>query len=104
MRELFGRFLIIQGSLPELVLKLEDAIGLWEMSAVPRLLCAVDESLNIPTVKASLMHIIEAVKSEPRVPDLSPEFIADGTFRDWPVLQIMKKAATMHKLADLKEA
>ena len=34
LRELFGRFLIIQGSHPELVPKLEDAIGEFEMSAV----------------------------------------------------------------------
>ena len=33
-RELFGRFLIIQGSRPELIPKLEDAIGEFEMSAV----------------------------------------------------------------------
>ena len=39
-RELFGRFLIIQGSRPELVPKLEDVIA--EMSAAPRLLFAVD--------------------------------------------------------------
>ena len=34
-RELFGRFLIIQGSRPELVPKLEDATSQFEMSAVP---------------------------------------------------------------------
>ena len=57
------------------------------------------------------MHTNEAAKSEPRVPDLPPDDIADGAFRDlalvidaMPVLQIMKKAATMHTLADLKEA
>ena len=62
-------------------------------------------------MKASLMHIIEAAKSEPRVPDLPPYDIADLAFRDWaivvdamPVLQIMKNTATMHTLADLKEA
>ena len=35
---------IIQGSRPGLVLNLEDAIGLWEMSAVPWLLCAAGRS------------------------------------------------------------
>ena len=57
-REIFGRFLIIQGSRPELVPKLEDAIGEFEMSVVPRSLCVVDGSLYIPTDKASLMHVI----------------------------------------------
>ena len=67
------------------------------MSAVQRPLCAVDGSLHIPTVKASLMHVIEAGKSEPRLPDLALDDIADGTLRDWaqvvdaiPVLQSMK--------------
>ena len=58
-RELFGRFLIIQGSRPELVPNLEDKIGEFEMSAVPQSLCTVDGSLYIPTEKASLMHVIE---------------------------------------------
>ncbi len=40
--ELLGRFLIIQGSQPELVPKLEETIGKYEMSVVPRSLCAVD--------------------------------------------------------------
>ena len=77
----------------------------------PRSLCAVDGSLFIPTVKASLIHIVEAAKSEPCVPDLPPDDIADDALRDlalvidaMPVLQNMKKAATMHTLADLKEA
>ena len=35
-RELFGWFLIIQGGRPELVPKLEDAIGEFEMSEVQR--------------------------------------------------------------------
>ena len=34
-RELFGRFLIIQGSRPELVPKHEDATSEFKMSAVP---------------------------------------------------------------------
>ena len=50
-------------------------------------------------------------KSEPCVSDLPPDDIADGGFRDRAqvvdavaVLQIMKKIATMHTFADLKEA
>ena len=81
------------------------------MSAVPRLLYAVDGSLYIPTEKASLMHAIEVAKSEPRVPDLPPDVIADCAFRDralkidaMAVLQSMKKTATMRTFADLKEA
>ena len=80
------------------------------MSAVPRSRCAVDGSLYIPTVKAGLMHIIEAAKAKPRVTDLHPDDIADFAFRDralvvdaLPVLQNMKNTATIHILADLRE-
>lgn len=64
-RELLGRFLIIQGSRPSLVPKLEETIGEFEMSVVPRSLCAVDGTLYIPTDKASLMHAVENAKAEP---------------------------------------
>ena len=57
-RELLGRFLLIQGSRPSLVPKLEVTIGEYEMSTVPRSLFAVDGSLYIPTDKASLIHAV----------------------------------------------
>lgn len=50
-RELLGRFLIVQGSRPDLVPKLEEITGECEMSIVPRSPCAVDRSLYIPTDK-----------------------------------------------------
>ena len=79
-----------------------------EMSVVPRSLCAVDGSLYIPTDKASLMHVIEAAKSEPRVPDLPETTAIDYRDRALAVdamaeLQSMKKTPTMRTLADLKE-
>ena len=56
-------------------------------------------------------HVIEVAKSEPRVPDLPPDDIADGAFRDralevdaMAVLQSMKKTATIHTLADVFDA
>ena len=79
------------------------------MSADPGSLCTADGSILIPTEKASLMHVIEAAKSEPCVPDL-PHDIADGAFRDqalvveaMAVIHSMKKNATMRTLADLEE-
>ena len=54
------------------------------------------------------MHVIEATKSEP---DLPPDDIAEGAFRDRPqvvdamaVVQSMKKTTDMRTLSDLKEA
>ena len=46
-RELRCRFLIIQGSRPEFVPKLVETIAEYEMSVVPRSLCAVNGSLYI---------------------------------------------------------
>ena len=63
-RQLFGRFLIIQGSRPELVPKLEETIGQFEMSVVPRSLFAVDGTLYIPSDKSSLMNILEGFKTD----------------------------------------
>lgn len=64
-RELLEWFLIIQGSRPEVVPKLEETIGDFEMSAVPCALCAVDGSLYIPTDKASLLHALEGTEQNP---------------------------------------
>ena len=63
-RDLFGRFLIILGSRPGLVPKLEETIGEFEMSVVPRSLCAVDGSLLVPQDKSKLMHAIEDARND----------------------------------------
>ena len=47
-RELLGRFLTIQESSPELVPRLEETIGEYEMAGVPRSLCTVDGYLYFP--------------------------------------------------------
>ena len=114
-RELLGRFLIIQGSRPSLVPKLEETIGEYEMSIVPRSLCAVDGTLYIPTDEASLMHAVEDAKAEPLEVVPQPDLIQE----DLPgiqqpvkvlivdtmgVLQSMRKTPTMLKLADLQDA
>ncbi|CAB3980183.1 Hypothetical predicted protein [Paramuricea clavata] len=111
-RELLGRLLIIQGSRPELVSKLEETIGKYEMSVVPCSLCAVDGSLYIPTNKASLMHAVEAVKARLLVQsaaflDVVPVtgcllrvLIVDAM----AVVQSMKKTPTMKNLSNLQEA
>ena len=109
-RELLGRFLIIQGSRPDFVPKLEETIGEYEMSVVPRSLCAVDGSLYIPADKSSLMHVIEGAKAQTiqsaPLLDIAPAgslhrvLIVDGM----AVLHSMKKTPTMRKLSDLQEA
>ena len=105
-RQLLGRFLIIQKSRPELVPKLEKAIGEYEMSMVPRSLCAVDGSLYIPADKASLMHAIEGAEAQTMPSATQPQtqpskvIIIDAM----AVLQSMTKTPTTQKLSDLQEA
>ena len=105
-REVFGRILKIQRSRKELVPKLEEIIGDYELSVVPRSLCAVDGSLYLPTDKASLMHSIEAIQSQ------HPESIASSPSEGQPtriiiidamgVLHSIKKGE-MKTIKDLKD-
>ena len=98
-RQLLGRFLIIQKSRPELVPKIEKAIGDYEMSVVPRSLCAIDGSLYIPTDKSSLLHAIEDAQGQAIPCDIPPPsqlpkvLIIDAM----AVLQAMKKSSTIKK-------
>lgn len=109
-RELFGRFLIIQGSRPELVPKFKETIGEYEMSVVPRSLCAVNGSLYIPTDKASLMHAIEEAKDELLQSD--PTFDRASMVHPPRVLivdamavgQSLEKTPTMRRLSVLQQA
>lgn len=110
-RELLGRFLIIQASRPSLVPKLEETIGEYEMSTMPRSLCAVDGSLFIPTDKASFMHAVEDARTEPQDDALQPELLhePDSSINvlivdAMGVLQGMKKTPSMLKLSDLQDA
>ena len=109
-RQLLGRFLIIQRSRPELVPKLEETIGDYEMSVVPRSLCAVDGSLYAPNDKSSLMHAIEQCSAQPlqsaQLPDIAPighahrVLVVDAM----AVLQSTKNTPAIQKLSDLQDA
>ena len=112
---MLGRFLIIQGSRPSLVPKLEETIGEYEMSVVPCSLCAVDGTLYIPTDKVSLMLAVEDAKAEPLEvvpqPDLMqedlpgiPQLVKVLIVDAMAVLQSMKKTPAMLKLAELQDA
>lgn len=104
-RQLLGRFLIIQGSRASFVPKLEETISKYEMSTVPRSICAVDGSLYIPTVKASLVHAVDNATVEPRggVAQQDPVQEKDSSVRvlivdSMGVLQSMRKTTAMLKL------
>ena len=92
-RTFLGRVLIIQSSRPELVPKLEEIIGDYELSVVPRSLCAVDGSLYLPTDKASLMHSIEAIQSQ------HPESIASSPSEGQPTrIIIIDAMGVLHSI------
>lgn len=111
-RQLLGRFLIIQRSRPQLVPKLEEMIGRYEMSVVPRSLCTVDGSLIVPKDKASLMHAIETVGvhgvdvpvttlDNPRMNTSLPKVLIVDAMA---VVQGMKKTAAIKTFAHLTDA
>ena len=87
----------IQSSRPELVPKLEEIIGDYELSVVPRSLCAVDGSLYLPTDKASLMHSIEAIQSQ------HPESIASSPSEGQPTrIIIIDAMGVLHSIKKVK--
>ena len=98
--EVLGRILIIQRSRPELVLKLEDIIGDFELSVAPHSLCAVDGSLYIPTDKASLIHTIVSVQAQQLEP--MPSSTPEGQLTRIKVIDTMGVLHTIKKSSDLK--
>ena len=105
--ELLGRFLIIQGSHPHLIPKLEETNGKYDMAMVPRSLCAGDGTLLLTADKANLMKALEDVTFQ-SLQDIQQDFIeedltqndsieeADATIKGliidaMAVLQCMKK-------------
>ena len=75
-RELLGRFLIIQGSRPHLVPKLEETIGQFEMAMVPRSLSAGGRTLLLTADKANLMKALEDVQAQ-SLHDIQQDFIEE---------------------------
>jgi hypothetical protein len=104
-RELLGRFLIIQQSRPELFPKLETVIGTYELSVVPRSLCAVDGSLYLPTDKAVLMHHVEnygnMLNSLPEPQESSRKVIIVDAMA---VMQCITKTPSMVRLLDMQNS
>ena len=111
-RKLFGRFLIVQGSQPSLVPKLEETIGKYGMSTVPRSLCAVDGSLYIATDSQlnacswrcqSRADPIEVVP-QPHLVQEEDSSVSVLIVDAMAVLQSMKKTPAMLMLSDLQDA
>ena len=119
-RELLRRFLIIHGSRPHLVPKLEQTTGRFEMAMVPCSLCAGDGTLLLTTDEADQMKVLKDVKDQ-SLHDIQQDFIeedltqngsteeADVTIKVliinvMAVLQCMKEKNTMQTLSYLQDA
>ena len=104
-RQLLSRFLIVLGSCPQLVPKLNEVIGNFEMSVVPRSLVAVDGTLHIPADKSSLMKMIEGDQSKKFSPNTRNKtnatriLIVDAM----EVLKGITKTSKMTKILHLQE-
>ena len=59
-RQLLAGFLVIERSRPELVQKLNDGIGTYEFSTIPRSLFSADGQLLIPTDKSAFVKALES--------------------------------------------
>ena len=120
-RQLLARFLVIQQSRN---LNLQDAIGSYEMSIIPRSLFANDGSLLTPNKKSAIISLIEKLPlpheicfqeahNETTVSSVeSYESSVDSTQRSSPqesiaiidamaIVQSLKKTPTMKKMSDL---
>ena len=57
-REFMGKCLIIAQTRPELITKMEDLIGNYEMAIIPRSIFAPDGAMLLTVDKSSLMKLI----------------------------------------------
>ena len=103
-RELIGRCLIIIQSRPGLLPRLEDTIGSYEMSVMPRSMFSPDGTLLLTADKASLMHTIEAQEFKPVDDALQHSSDSLVIIDAMAVIQAMKKLPGMTRVVDLKRA
>ena len=58
-RQLLARFLVVQQSRPTMIASLQDTIGTYEFSVIPRSLFSSDGLLPLPNDKSAIIHCIE---------------------------------------------
>ena len=101
-RQFYSKCLIIAQTRPDLITKMEDLIGNYEMSVIPRANFAPDGTLLLTLDKASLMKQIIAHapdQGDPSLPeDKTQVLIVDGM----PEAQCLTKKPTTTKMVHLK--
>ena len=101
-RQLLSKIIIIAQHRPELINKMEDVVGHFEMSVIPRANFAPDGSILLTADKSSLMKQIinqSPLQGEPaQAGDKSQVLIIDAM----PEVKCLKKRATTTKLVHLK--
>ena len=58
-RQFLARFLVVQQSRPIIIASLQETIGTYEFSVIPRSLFLSDGLLLIPNDKSAIIHCIE---------------------------------------------
>ncbi|CAB4011170.1 Hypothetical predicted protein [Paramuricea clavata] len=107
-KQLLARFLVIQRSRPELVQKLNDVIGTYEFSTIPRALFSADGQLLIPTDKSAVVKTLESHVDFENHADVEIE-ISESTRKiciidAMAVVQTIKKGTKMTTCADFAQA
>ena len=63
-RQFLARFLVVQQSRPTIIASLQETIGTYEFSVIPRSLFSSDGLLLIPNDKSAIIHCIEECQVE----------------------------------------
>ena len=102
-RQLYSKCLIIAQTRPELITKMEDLVGNYEMSIIPRTNFSPDGSMLLTLDKASMMKQIinhQPVQGDPARLDNRPQVLVVDAM---PEVKALKKKPTTTKLVHLKE-
>ena len=63
-RQFLARFFVVQQSRPTIIASLQETIGTYEFSVIPRYLFSSDGLLLIPNDKSAIIHCIEEYQVE----------------------------------------
>ena len=103
-RKLLSKILTTAKTRPDLLSKMEDIVGKYEMSIIPRANFSPDGAMLLTADKASLMKLVNdqtPVQVQIPVAEDKPQVLIIDAM---PEVRCLKKRATTTKLGHLKEA
>ena len=102
-RKLLNKIIIIAKSRPDLITKMEDIVGNYEMSVIPRANFSPDGSMLITADKSSLMKLIieqTPLQVQTPLPGNRPQVLIIDAM---PEVKSLKKKDTTTKLSHLRD-